>query len=92
MLSGTGIKVKVVEALAAGLPVVCTSRGMDGLPDKIRNGCLVSDEPFEFAKNITALLNDHELYNRQAEAAKDLIVNHFSKRVIYRELDKLFAE
>ena len=49
MLTGTGIKIKVVEALAHGLPVVCTTRGIDGLPNKTLNGCLVSDDAAQFA-------------------------------------------
>ena len=43
MLSGTGLKIKVVEAMAHGVPVVCTEKGMDGLPEKINNGCTVAD-------------------------------------------------
>src|SRR5690606_38412236 len=37
MLSGTGIKVKTVEALSYGLPVVSTERGLDGLPSRFNN-------------------------------------------------------
>ena len=90
MLTGTGVKVKVVEALAHGLPVVCNLRGIDGLPNKRLNGCLVSDDPAVFAQNIIDLLNDKEAYNLQSVFAKELFNNSFSKAVLYRELDAAF--
>jgi hypothetical protein len=90
MLTGTGVKVKVVEALAHGLPVVCNLRGIDGLPNKRLNGCMVSDDPVVFAQNIMILLNDKELYALQSDLAKELFDNSFSKAVLYQELDAAF--
>jgi len=90
MLTGTGVKVKVVEALAHKLPVVCNLRGIDGLPNKRLNGCLVSDDPRVFAQNILTLLEDQEFYALQSEFASDLFNHSFSKAVIYKELDAAF--
>jgi glycosyltransferase involved in cell wall biosynthesis len=90
MLTGTGLKVKVVEALAHGLPVVCNLRGVDGLPNKRLNGCLVSDDAEVFAQNIITLLADKEFYALQSEFAKDLFNHSFSKAVLYKELDAAF--
>lgn len=71
MFRGTGMKIKVVEAMSYGLPVVCNERGVDGLPDKTRNGCIVTEDPAEFAKQINALLTDRTLYDRQAALIRD---------------------
>jgi len=90
MLSGTGVKIKVVEALSYGLPVVCTSRGVDGLPNKINNGCLVSDEPEGLAQNICNLLNSPELYEQQSRLGRELFNNHFTTQTVYAELDRAF--
>ncbi|MDO3628538.1 glycosyltransferase [Mucilaginibacter sp. BT774] len=90
MLRGTGVKVKVVEALAFGLPVVCTSRGTDGLPNKQSNGCLVSDDPVKFAENIISLLQDASLYEEQSRLAKDTFKNSFDKSVTFKILDNVF--
>ncbi|AZB11817.1 glycosyltransferase [Chryseobacterium sp. G0162] len=62
MLSGTGVKIKVLEALSYGLPVVTNRRGVDGLINKKNNGCLVSQNPVEFSKAIHQLMNDHVFY------------------------------
>jgi len=90
MLTGTGVKVKVVEALAHGLPVVCTTRGVDGLPNKTMNGCLVTDDAGQFARNIVSLLNDHDLYKQQSILATQVFDNVFSTMAVYAGLDKVF--
>ncbi|MBF8458269.1 glycosyltransferase family 4 protein [Kaistella sp. G5-32] len=64
MLSGTGIKIKVIEALSYGIPVVTNRRGVDGLVNKKENGCLVTDDPKIFAEEIKHLLEDEIFYNR----------------------------
>jgi glycosyltransferase involved in cell wall biosynthesis len=91
MLTGTGVKVKVVEAIAFGLPVVCNVRGVDGLPNKRLNGCLVTNDPAEFAQHIINLLTDTGLYDTQRKQAEELFNISFSKSVIYKELDNAFS-
>jgi len=90
MLTGTGVKVKVVEALAHGLPVVCTTRGVDGLPNKTLNGCLVTDDAAQFAQNIIDLLTDASFYNQQSARATITFNTGFSTQVVYKQLDKAF--
>ncbi|MEF9917344.1 MAG: glycosyltransferase [Lachnospiraceae bacterium] len=63
MFRGTGMKIKVVEAMAKGLPVVCNERGVDGLPDKTQCGCLVTQDAKQFAAYINQLIADPEYYD-----------------------------
>ena len=90
MLTGTGVKVKVVEALSYGLPVVCTSRGVDGLPNKTNNGCLVSNNAKQFAENILSLLNDPAFYQKQCVLSKELFDINFKQSKCYKNLDEAF--
>lgn len=77
MLTGTGIKIKVLEALSYGLPVVATRRGVDGLMSKANNGCIVTDTGKEFANNIMKLLADEDFYEEtKATAKKYFLENH----------------
>lgn len=92
MLSGTGIKVKVVEALSFGLPVVCNPRGVDGLLNKVNNGCTVVENGAQFAIAIDALLKDRELYSRQSEQAEASFDLFFRTESAYKKLDAIFAE
>lgn len=88
--NGTGMKIKVVEAMSYGIPIVCTSRGVDGLPDKNKNGCLVSDTPEGFADAINRLATNTTLY----KACQIKINEYFSEILdwaVYEEiLPKLF--
>lgn len=92
MLTGTGTKIKVVEALSYGLPVVCNSRGVDGLIDKNNNGCLVSDDPSEFGNNILKLLTDKLEYKKQAENALATFCLNYEKEACYKKLDQIFSK
>lgn len=90
MLSGTGLKIKVVEAMSFGLPIVCNERGVDGLLNKINNGCLVTNNPNEFANYIHKLIKDEIFYNIQSENAKEFFKENHSKETTYTKLDEVF--
>ncbi len=90
MLSGTGLKIKVVESLSYGIPVVCNERGVDGLLCKINNGCLVTNDNVKFAENITHLLEDEEFYNTHSTNAKNLFSSSLEKKFVYKKLDSFF--
>jgi glycosyltransferase involved in cell wall biosynthesis len=92
MLSGTGIKIKVVEAMAYGLPVVCNSRGVDGLPNKTDNGCIVTDDDEAFSDGITTLLNNTAFYQQQSKLALYTFDTNFSRQAVYNILDSTFAD
>ncbi|GAO41042.1 glycosyltransferase [Flavihumibacter petaseus] len=89
MLSGTGVKIKVVEAMAYQLPVVCNERGIDGLPDKTRNGCSVTNDPVAFADAIATLLNDNNFYQQQSRWAFECFKNNFERAAVYQKLDNI---
>lgn len=62
MLSGTGVKIKVLESLSYNLPVVTNTRGVDGLSNKSENGCIVADNEKDFAEAIHSLLSNEYFY------------------------------
>jgi sugar transferase (PEP-CTERM/EpsH1 system associated) len=51
-----GVQTKVLEAIAAGLPVVVTSAVVDGLPSEALPACLVADSPQQFAAAVVDCL------------------------------------
>ena len=89
MLSGTGIKIKVLEALSYGLPVVTNRRGIDGLINKSQNGCLVAQDPAEFASRIIQLLTDHQYYEKISEEGDNYFRNNHSRKREVEILDRI---
>lgn len=76
MLTGTGVKIKVLEALSYNLPVVTNTRGVDGLSNKSENGCIVRDEPQYFAEMIEKLLSDKDFYEQTQQKAYEYFSKH----------------
>jgi len=86
---GGGMKGKVNEALAHGLPVVTTSIGAQGF--NAQNGCemFISDQPEDFANAVLKLLNDPVLQYKVGLAGQKLNEELCSPVVIEKSLDKL---
>ena len=70
---GSGLKIKVVEAMALGVPVVTTSEGVEGLPamDGVHAG--IHDDDEGLIERTVALLRDPARQNRQRLAARRMI-------------------
>lgn len=90
MLSGTGIKIKVLESLYHGLPVITNRRGVDGLVNKINNGCLVADNEVQFADGIKRLMEDTRFYSKQKEYAEVFYHSFYTFEKESMILDELF--
>lgn len=90
MLSGTGIKIKVIEALSYGIPVVTNRRGVDGLVNKKENGCLVSDDPKIFAEDIKRLLKDQIFHNQTKNEAISYFKNNHDPKLEEALMNKIF--
>jgi glycosyltransferase involved in cell wall biosynthesis len=56
LLSGSGTRLKIVEAWAAGAPVVSTTLGAEGLPTRHGENILLADDPSAFAASVSCLL------------------------------------
>jgi glycosyltransferase involved in cell wall biosynthesis len=56
ILSGSGVRVKLLEAFAAGIPVVSTRLGAEGLTAQDGAICALADSPEEFAQRVIDLL------------------------------------
>lgn len=90
LLGGTGLKIKVVESLSYGKPVVCTRHGVIGFQSKINNGCSVADDPAAFADAVKRLFEDDEHYRRQSTLASSFFRENFDETHVHLLLDKIF--
>lgn len=87
---GTGLKIKVVDSLSYGIPVVTTSWGLTGILQKYDNGCYLANNARDFARGITMLINDNIEYLRLKRQAEDFFLKNFSLEEWHTRLDSVF--
>jgi len=86
ILSGSGMRVKLLEAFAAGIPVVSTRVGAEGLTAKDGDICALADTPEAFAGKIVELFVDAAKARAMAERAREQVVATRDMRVLTRRL------
>jgi glycosyltransferase involved in cell wall biosynthesis len=87
---GGGTRLKIVEALAKGKPVISTSLGAEGLDVVHDQHLLLGDEPDEFAHQVGRVLDDPELAARLGRAGRELMEKQYSWRSIVSGLERFY--
>lgn len=80
--SGGGTRLKILEALASGLPVVSTKKGAEGLDLVAGRHFLVADSADEFAEAVLTLLGDSELRQQLSAAGRELVRSRYDWSII----------
>jgi glycosyltransferase involved in cell wall biosynthesis len=88
---GGGMRVKVLEALAAGKALVATPRAVAGLDVTPGEHALVAASDAELAGGIVALLEDPERARRLGQSARDWAATHLSWERTLDRYDALYA-
>ncbi|MGO9972056.1 MAG: methyltransferase domain-containing protein [Solirubrobacteraceae bacterium] len=86
---GAGLKGKVTQALAAGLPVVTTPIGAEGLEAIDGQQLLIGETDDQLAERIIRLVDDAELWSRLSTNGQAVIAEHFSDDVMQTQLELL---
>lgn len=85
---GSGMRGKLLEAMASGVPVVSTTLGMEGIPAQPGESCLLADEAGVMARQIELLLSDPELRQRLARNALRRVARRLSWSHSIEQLDR----
>ncbi len=89
---GGGTRLKIYEAMAAGIPVVSTSIGAEGLDVTSGLNICLADSPDAFADNCLSLLEDADRRCAMANSALDLVTSRFSWDTVTSDFERvLFA-
>lgn len=88
---GSGIKLKVIEALGHGLPVVSTPIGAHGIDSGPASGLLVAEDPQEFADHLLALA-DRVRNSELSQAARTHFDRVYSRHAVMSRYDLAFAD
>jgi glycosyltransferase involved in cell wall biosynthesis len=86
ILSGSGVRVKLLEAFAAGIPVVSTRLGAEGLAREDGEFCALADNPAGFAERVVQLFDDPAAAAAMAARARAEVEAHWDMAAITRQL------
>jgi glycosyltransferase involved in cell wall biosynthesis len=89
MRGGSGTRLKIFEAMAAGKAVVSTPTGAEGLPVEHEHHILLAETADDFARQIARVLQDTALRRRLGEAARALVEEKFSWRKAGAEFEEI---
>lgn len=87
LLAGSGTRLKILEAWAAGTAVVSTSIGAEGLPVRDGEHILLADGPAAFAEAVSRLLACREMRDRLGKAGRLLMEKEFTWEIAWQNLD-----
>jgi sugar transferase (PEP-CTERM/EpsH1 system associated) len=88
--SGGGTRLKILEAMAMGRPVISTTLGTEGLDVTPEVNILIADTPDQFVNRIRFLLASPETANRLGMAGRQLVVEKYDWRLCLGRLENLY--
>lgn len=92
LVTGGGTRLKILEAMVLGTPVVSTSRGAEGLEVTPGDDILIADEPAEFADAVVRLLGDPALRAKLAANGRRLVYEQYGWERVAKKLDRLLRQ
>ncbi len=87
LFSGSGMKIKIVEALASGLPVITTNIGAEGIDLKDRVNFMLANSTEEFIQRINEITSDATLRDMISKNARQLAEEKYSWKKIGLEME-----
>jgi len=89
---GSGMRGKILQAMASGVPVVATSLGAEGIPIQMGDTGFLADKPDILAQSIELLLTDEALHAGIAQRARAMMVERFSWDQGVRQFESILED
>jgi glycosyltransferase involved in cell wall biosynthesis len=90
--AGGGMRVKILNALAQGIPMVTTTVGCEGIAVTHDKDILIADEPAAFAEASLRLLTDAALNQRISQNGREMVIRQYDYREAIKPLDDIYRE
>ncbi|MBU1074406.1 glycosyltransferase family 4 protein [bacterium] len=91
LTEGGGIKIKILEAMAHGIPVATTPTGAEGITDDEEGAIWIGEADDAFADMILRMLVDHDEATKRAHKARTVIEERFGWPAIVRRMTDLYS-
>ena len=92
VLSGSGMRIKIIEGMALGKIIISTTIGAEGINCTSGENIIIADTPKDFANAICKCLEDPEYCNRIGENARRLIASEYSNDQISKKMISFFED
>ncbi len=92
LFSGSGIRIKILEGMAMGIPIISTPKGAQGIEYINKKNILICKDEFDFVTSIKKLQKDKNLFFNISKEGKKLIKTHFSSEVVIKNWKNLIYE
>lgn len=86
---GTGVKLKALEAMSHGVPVISTRMGIDSIPVSHGKDCFIEDDLSKFWVWMK-ILTEEKCNQKMSDAASKSFKCNYSKEVVYDSYDRIF--
>jgi len=90
LLTGSGIRIKILEGMALGRPVVTTRTGIEGISIENIKSVIAADDPYIFANQLVNFMEEQEDLSRMISTARDLITHNFDTFGLSTRLSQFF--
>ena len=90
LLTGSGIRIKILEGLALGRPVITTSAGIEGIPNINNPFVVVTDDPKVFSSQLIKLIVGADGMDRSPDEAHQFISRHFDTFALSERLSRFY--
>ena len=89
--AGGGMRVRILDGFAHGMPIVTTTIGLEGIAAQPEKEVVVRDDPIEFAQAVITLLKDETLQAQLAENGRRLVEKRYDWEIVLKEMDSIYT-
>ena len=90
IVDGGGSRLKILDAMAMGKPVISTTIGCEGLEVQHEENILVADAPLDIAENVVQILSNAKLRDHIAAQGRALAEKSYSWKTIGKQLEQAY--
>jgi glycosyltransferase involved in cell wall biosynthesis len=91
LLSGAGMRVKILDAWCWGLPIVSTTIGAEGLQAVDGDNLLLADEPETFADSVIRIMRNEVMARRLVDNGRATVETSYDWKAVYRAWDGVYS-